>query len=51
MREYKSEVSSLDKVLNNIIDWAEIRGLLYGRGFNTDIQPEKQNVEACRRSR
>jgi|TARA_R110002020_G_scaffold82308_2_gene203691 NTP pyrophosphatase (non-canonical NTP hydrolase) len=29
------------KVINDIIDWAEIRGLLYGR----DIQPEKQMLK------
>ena len=33
------------RVINDIIDWAEIRGLLYGRGFNTDIQPEKQMLK------
>ena len=29
------------RVINDIIDWAEIRGLLYGR----DIQPEKQMLK------
>jgi len=33
------------RVINDIIDWAEIRGLLYERGFNTDIQPEKQMLK------
>ena len=37
----KSEISSLDKVLNDIVDWAEVRGLIYGQ----DIQPEKQMLK------
>lgn len=39
--KFKSEISSLDKVLNDIVDWAEIRGLVYGQ----DIQPEKQMLK------
>ena len=38
---FKSEISSLDKVLNDIVDWAEIRGLIYGQ----DTQPEKQMLK------
>ena len=39
--KFKSEISSLDKVLNDIVDWAEDRGLIYGQ----DIQPEKQMLK------
>jgi len=29
------------KVINDIVDWAEVRGLIYGQ----DIQPEKQMLK------